>query len=70
MAVERDGPLVPGQEDSLVVRGELGRELHGEAGRGVDGAQAVVGSAGVQPTVPSARLTHTEHTASINFTSQ
>ena len=67
LAVERDGPLVPGQEDSLVVRWEVWRVLDREAGRGVDGAQAVVGSAGVQPTLTSAWLTHTENTATIRF---
>ena len=58
-AVERDWPLVPGPEDSLGVRREVRRELHREAGRGVDGAQAVVCRAGIAPCVLSARLTQT-----------
>ena len=57
--MERDGPLVPGPEDSLGVRREVRRELHREAGRGVDGAQAVVCSAGVPTCLLSARLAHT-----------
>ena len=58
-AVERHWPLVPGAEDSLGVRADGGGELHREAGRGVDGAQAVVCRAGVPPRVLSARLTQT-----------
>ena len=57
--MERDWPLVPGPEDSLGVRGEVRRELHREAGRGVDRAQAVVCSAGVPTSILSARLTQT-----------
>ena len=59
LTVKRDGPLVPRPEHHRAVRLEAGRELHGERGGGVEGAQAVVCSAGVPPRVSSARLTHT-----------
>ena len=59
--MEGDGPLVPGPEHSLALSREVRRELDGEVGRGVDGAQAVVGSAGEPSAVTGARLTDTEH---------